>query len=458
LHNKDTIVALSSAAGKAGVSVIRISGDAAFAALQSLTHCPLPSPRIATLQKLKHSDGAIMDKALILCFPAPHSFTGEDVVELHIHGSRAIQRSCLAHLVALPNTRLADAGEFTRRAFDSGKMDLLEVEALVDVINAETEAQVRQALRQFEGHIGKAYATMRASIVECLALLEAYIDFPEEDIPESVLTNIRISTEKLIASITSALLDRCAGERIRNGFRVAIVGAPNVGKSSLLNALAKRDAAIVSAIPGTTRDVIALSMDIGGYPVILSDTAGIRKTSDDIELIGISLSKSTIAEADLVLVLCDATKVEASLDVALLDELKAHKSQVICCINKSDLSKNTDKIVSEVKKHMFEHGINILHVIEISVFEKTNLDKLEKSISDTLNLFQPTEEPIITQARHRRLLELASHHLQTSLGELPLELKCEELRLAGVSIGNITGAILADELLGEIFSKFCIGK
>lgn len=458
MSSTDTIFALSSAPGKAAVSVIRISGSQAFDALRNLTGSSLPAARLAKLSKLYRKDGSVLDHALVICFPAPHSFTGEDVVELHLHGGLAIIRACVERLNALTNLRLAEPGEFTRRAFDSGKFDLLEVEAIADVINAETDAQARQAFRQLEGHMRQRYMLMRASIVDALALLEAYIDFPEEDIPEEVLVQIRDSSLDLMEQIKAALSDGSVGERIRSGFRVAIVGAPNVGKSSLLNALTKRDAAIVSSIPGTTRDVIELHMDIAGFPVILSDTAGIRDTVDVIENLGIIKSKEALNNADIILLLCDATDLENSLDILQNDTFSVTDKDIIICINKVDLSDSYEDAIKNCRNLIASNKLIFNNIIAISAQTLVNLEMLENTLSDILCGIQPAEAPLITQSRHRMLLEAALPHLAESLQPLPLEIRCEELRLAASCLGKISGIILPDELLGAIFSKFCIGK
>lgn len=458
MSEMDTIFALSSAPGKAGVAVVRISGKDAFEALQHLNPAPLPPPRVATLMKLYREDGTLLDHALVICFPAPASFTGEDVVELHLHGSLAVTRACIGRLSAMPHLRLAEPGEFTRRAFDAGKFDLLEVEALADIIDAETDAQLRQAFRQLEGHMGRNYMLMRASIVEALALLEAYIDFPEEDIPEEVLAQIHAGTLKLMSRINHVLTDNSIGERIRSGFRVAIIGAPNVGKSSLLNALAKRDAAIVSPIPGTTRDVIELHIDIGDFPVVLSDTAGIRETDDVIENMGIIRSREALAKADIILVLLDASDLQKSMEILRTGDFSDIPQKIIVCVNKADLSDSYDKIIKQCMGYLSASKLKMNDIIAISAGSGANLDGLEKLLADSLNALQPAEEPLITQTRHRALLETARFYLDASLSPLPIELRCEELRLAAVSIGKISGIILPDELLGAIFSKFCIGK
>jgi tRNA modification GTPase len=305
--------------------------------------------------------------------------------------------------------------------------------------------------------MGQAYTSIRSKIVECLALLEAYIDFPEEDIPESVFDSITRNTTELANHIAHNLADNHIGERIRSGFRVAIVGAPNVGKSSLLNMLAKRDAAIVSATPGTTRDVIEVPMNMDGYAVIISDTAGIRETSDEIESIGISRSKKALSQSDMAIILLDASNLAESLHSIPNEILQSYSGQWILCINKSDLSEDISATESAAQHLLHPRTISPERIVSISV-KNASIQSLERAISAVLHSMHPAEEPLITQSRHRTLLTRAHNHLQQSLQPLPLELRCEELRLAAHAIGQISGVILPDELLGEIFSKFCIGK
>lgn len=445
---QETIVALSSAPGKAGVAVIRISGPQSRHILTTITQKPLPDARIAAYRKIYHADGSVLDHALVLLFAAPASFTGEDVVELHMHGGTAIVKACLKLLTGFEACRLAEAGEFTRRAFEHGKIDLLEVEAIADIIDAETEAQARQALRQLDGHAGLIYQRMRAQILECMALLEAYIDFPEEDIPGSVTSRVRQETALLIGSIKQVLETAPVGERIRGGFRIAIIGAPNVGKSTLLNQLAKRDAAIVSPIAGTTRDVIEVHMDIHGYAVILSDTAGIRDTEDVIENLGIDRTLAALDCADIAVFLLDALQPDITPQAII------YKSQkpCICLINKSDIA----------SKNQLETAANMLGkqqpVIHISAASGDGMEVFYHELKQQLETLQPAEAPIVTRERHKLLLFSALQALERSQKELPLELWCEELRVATQKIGEITGIISVDEILGSIFSTFCIGK
>src|SRR5690606_16468341 len=298
-----TIFALASAAGRAGVAVVRLSGSTASRALETLSSQPLPSPRRASLRRLHDSAGERLDDALVLWFPAPHSYTGEDVVELHLHGGRAVVRDVLEALAAVPGLRPAEPGEFTRRAFDNGKLDLAEVEGLADLIDAETAGQRRQALRQLDGGLSALGEGWRARLVRILAQLEADIDFPDEDLPERVAAAVAPGIEELANEMRRHLDDGRRGEILREGFHIAIIGPPNAGKSSLLNWLAQRDAAIVSDTAGTTRDVVEVRLDLGGWPVIVADTAGLRETAETVEREGIRRARARAEAADLVIAL-----------------------------------------------------------------------------------------------------------------------------------------------------------
>ncbi len=454
--NTPTIFATATAPGKSGVAVIRISGAGAKDALTALGVSPLPAPRIATLAALKDNEN-IIDKALVLYFETPHSFTGEDVVEIHCHGSRAVINQLLSVLSRLPDYRMAEAGEFTRRAFLNGKMDLTAAEGLADLIDAETEAQRKQAIRIMKGDAALFYEKLRAGILHSLAYLEAYIDFPDEDIPPHVLAEIEREIDSVSKLISAQLGDNSASERIRDGIYVSILGAPNVGKSSLMNLLAKRDIAIVSNIAGTTRDVIEVNLDIDGYSVILSDTAGIREHADIIEEEGIRRSFERAHSADIKIIVLDAENVASGqwsvLESIMKDgglQITEHNSQAtIILLNKSDLT-----LPSPLPK------ISGITPIPISVKNKTGLEDLFAELKKRITATTPSESSFITRARHRELLTFALAHLQnyTKSKDAGLELRCEELRRAATEVGKITGKIAVDEILGHIFSSFCIGK
>ena len=441
-----TIYALASAAGKAGVAVFRISGPQARQALVSLGVDKPLAPRMATLVKLfepaaPHVPTAtLIDEALALYFPAPHSFTGEDVVELHTHGSRAVITMLLEALRQCASLRLAEAGEFARRAFMNGKMDLAQAEGLGDLIDAETKTQQTQAIRQIRGELSKRIAELRNRVLLPLALLEAYIDFPDEEIPESVLLDATMQIDALIRELETLLDDGKIGEKIREGLDVVIFGPPNAGKSSLLNALAKRDAAIVSSEAGTTRDLIEVHMEIGGYAVTLVDTAGLRETIGEIEAEGIRRAQTRTAQADIKIFLCDAESLEEHLAemAPLIDE------KTLILVNKIDI-----KTPAQIP-----HG-----ALQISIKSGSGMDQfvdeLQKRIAARM---EHIGTPLITRARHRESWQRALTHLQRFNTHIPLELMCEELRIAATAIGRITGKIAVDDLLDVIFSRFCIGK
>lgn len=438
MSTKETIFALATPYGKSGVAVVRISGNGALPALQALSGVPDWTPNMARLCDIK------IDQALAIYFKAPKSFTGEDVVEFHTHGSLAVIRELLERLGAMGGLRPAEPGEFTRRAFLNGKLDLVEAEGLADLIEAETPRQKAQALGQMRGSLSERYTILRTQIITALAHLEAYIDFPDEEIPESVLSGIGIEIDGIKATINAALSDHRQGERLREGIRIVILGAPNAGKSSLLNALSGRDAAIVSHVAGTTRDAIEVHMNIAGFPVILTDTAGLRESSDAIESEGIRRAMARAGEADIKLVLFDGSLDRAnSYSKSLVDE------NTILIISKSDFMKSNNLI----------NEFNNMNYIKISVKENSGIDVLLKQIEQKIATnFNADATPLITRARHRHLLQEALEALNRFSPDKPLELACEELRLAATAVGKITGKIAVDDVLDVIFSQFCIGK
>lgn len=431
----ETIFGLSTLFGKSGVAVIRISGEKASAALATLG-VQTPQPRMAQFVKLRF-DGAHIDDALALYFTAPNSFTGEDVVELHTHGSMAVIRQLLDILAQIDGLRMAQPGEFSRRAFLNNKMDLLEAEGLADLIEAETAAQHKQAIRQMEGQLGKIYDTWRADLVSLLARVEAYIDFPDEDLPQELLNQIAAKIAALETSISEHLNDNHRGEKIREGLYVVILGAPNVGKSSLLNFLAKRDAAIVSDIAGTTRDVVEVQLEIAGLPVVFADTAGIREASDAIESEGIRRALARAENADLKIVMFEAGQILSNDLQGLVDE-----NTILLC-NKVD--SGITNVASDQLNISVKNGKGLQQLLSV----------LEEKISTRYAL---TESPTITRTRHRAFLQKALASLQAYSPEKPIELMGEDLRYAAVCLGQITGKIDVEELLDEIFSSFCIGK
>jgi tRNA modification GTPase len=433
MKGNETIFGLASGQGKSGVAVTRISGKSATAALEALG-VKTPKPRDAVLRKLKFNE-QVIDHALVLYFPAPHSFTGEDVVELHTHGSRAVVKKLFEVLSGLNNLRLAEPGEFSRRAFLNNKMDLLEAEGLADLIDAETTAQAKQAMRQMEGELGKIYENWRKGVIKLLANIEAYIDFPDEDLPTELATEIVSQISNIKSQISNYLNDEHRGEKIRDGIYMVILGAPNVGKSSLLNYLARRDAAIVSDIAGTTRDVIEVNMEIAGLPVTIADTAGLRESADVIESEGIKRALARAEKADLKILLLDAA--DKKPDLSLVDE------NTILVVNKIDSVRCQ---ISDVR-------------CQISIKTGEGLEALLKLLTEKLtNKFHASEAPLITRARHREALQAALDCLNNINLKNPIELIAEDLRHTAFNIGRITGRIDVEDILDVVFSSFCIGK
>ncbi|ACJ00181.1 tRNA uridine-5-carboxymethylaminomethyl(34) synthesis GTPase MnmE [Rhodospirillum centenum] len=436
----DTIFAPATAPGRGGVQVVRLSGPLAGPALVRLSG-RLPPPRQATLASLHDpAGGEVFDRALLLWFPAPASFTGEDVAELHLHGGRAVLAAAAEALTAL-GLRVAEPGEFSRRAFEHGKLDLTEAEAIADLVAAETAAQRRQALRQMDGALGRLYEDWRHRLVRALAHLEAEIDFPEEDLPGGLTDSVRPVVRDLLAEIAAHLADGHRGERLRDGIAIAILGAPNAGKSSLLNAIARRDVAIVSAQAGTTRDVIEVALDLGGYPVTLADTAGLRETLDAVESEGIRRALDRAARADLTLLVFDATLPPDPATLALAGE------DALVVLNKADLA---GELPSEVAGRP---------ALAVSAATGQGLAALLATLTAAVEMrYAPAAAPSLTRARHRAALEACGASLARAL-EAPLpELAAEDVRLAARALGRITGRVDVEDLLDVIFRDFCIGK
>jgi tRNA modification GTPase len=446
---RETIFALSTAAGRAGIAVIRISGPRAGAALEALTGRPPPEPRVATRARFVCPGSAeAIDEGLVLWFPGPRSFTGEDVAELHLHGSRAVLTAVLAALAAVPGLRLAGAGEFTRRAFDGGKLDLAEVEGLADLIAAETEAQRRQALRQLSGELGRLTEGWRDRLMRALAQAEAEIDFPDEDVPGGMIAALGPALTEIEAEIRRHLDDGRRGERLREGVSIAILGPPNAGKSSLLNRLARREAAIVSATAGTTRDVVEVQLDLGGYPVVVADTAGLRDLDgggahDEIEREGMRRALARAQAADLKILVLDAT--QGSTDPAVRALVDAN---TLVVANKIDVA----PAAPEWAGH---------RVWGISAKTGMGLEALVAELGREVALrlgSADTAAPVITRARHRDALIDCVAALARARGGAQPELIAEDLRLAARALGRITGRVGVEDVLDLIFREFCIGK
>ena len=442
-----TIYALSSGPGTSGVAVVRISGPDASKVLKLLTKHELPAPRVATLRKINNiNTSELIDEGLILWFPGPQSYTGEDMVEIHIHGGKAVVGALLNTLSNIKECRLADPGEFTKLAFQNGKINLLKAESIADLISAETEIQRLQAVKMMKGKSSEKFNELREKLLKILSFVEAKIDFPDEDLPEENLKKIKEDSLNVLNEINKILNDQKVGEIIREGFKIAIVGPTNAGKSSLLNNLSNREVAIVSEIAGTTRDVVETHLNIDGYPVIISDTAGIRESKDEIEKKGIKLSLKKAENADLKLVVVDAKSIDLS---GFLNDLL--KKDAILVINKSDLLK--EKLDPEISK--FNHVL-------ISLKENSNIDKLILKIKNNLeNKFISEEDILITRERHRQHLLRCVDHLNNFSDKNhknDFDKGAEDLRLATRQLGMIVGKVDVEEILGSIFNDFCIGK
>lgn len=427
----DTIYALATPQGRAGVAVVRISGPAAFDACRQLSGV-VPEPRIATLRVLRDKSGLRLDEALVLAFPHGASFTGEAVVELHLHGSIAVVSAVLRSLSEMPDLRAAEAGEFTRRALENGRLDLTQVEGLADLIDAETEAQRRQALRVLSGDLGSLAESWRNDLIRAAALLEATIDFADEDVPVDVTPEVSTLLDRVQSALALEIEGVKTAERIRSGFEVAIVGAPNVGKSTLLNALAGRDAAITSEFAGTTRDVIEVRMDLDGLPVTLLDTAGLRDTTDIVEEIGIRRAKTRASQADLRVFLRE-------------DDLP------------SDILPLPDDIVLRAKADLLEDKVGA-----VSGISGEGIESLVLEISRRLSK-RATNPGIATRERHRVAFLKASASLNDACMHLEhgpdmYDLAAEEIRQATRALEMLVGRVDVENLLDEIFSSFCVGK
>ncbi|XP_051929883.1 tRNA modification GTPase GTPBP3, mitochondrial [Hippocampus zosterae] len=479
LIDAETIFALSSGHGKCGVAVVRISGPSSATALRCMAGLTrsLPVPRSALLRSITHPQSKeVLDRGLVLWFPAPHSFTGEDSVEFHIHGGPAVTAAVVQALGSVPGIRPAESGEFTRRAFQAGKLDLTEVEGLGDLIHAETEAQRRQALRQMSGELGQLYQDWSQSLKRCLAHAEAFIDFSEDElIEDGVLTQVDAIVRDLQAEIVRHLRDERRGERLRSGVQVVIAGATNAGKSSLLNTLCQRPAAIVSPIAGTTRDVVETALDIGGFPVVLSDTAGLRDSRDLVEREGVRRARERVEQADLTLVVVDCSLLSTDNKQAS-DFLQDHLNSVL---------HNQEQIHTELPSDRF---LLVLNKVDLLPEEQRQMLKLilgcisglppvcmmschtSEGLQDFLTTLHSRVKtlcgdplsgaPTLTQARHRSHLQ----HCVTALDQyqryrdLDLALAAEGIRLALTSLGRITGKVGPEEILDIIFKDFCIGK
>jgi tRNA modification GTPase len=452
-----TIFALSSGRPPAAIAVVRVSGPQAGVALKALIG-RVPEPRQAGLARVRDpQSGEVIDEALALWFPAPRSETGEDVVELQLHGGQAVIAGVLDAFGKIDGCRMAEPGEFTRRAFENGKLDLTEVEGLADLIAAETQAQRRQAFRQLKGLIGDRAEEWRRELIEALALVEARIDFADEaDVPENLVEPALYAAQQLRSKIAACLADSGRGERLREGLVVAIAGPPNAGKSTLLNRLARREAAIVSPYPGTTRDVIEVHLDLDGYPLTLLDTAGIRDSGDPVEQEGVRRARERAAAADLVLWVTDASAAGgAAIDLGR----KPSAAEVWLLRNKIDLV-GAETSGAGTRTESPKDGIN--HSLTISAAAGTGIDALIAALSAYAGkFFAATESSLITRARHRQALQETLAALDRALAQRlggREELIAEELRSAATTLGRLTGRVDVEDILDVIFRDFCIGK
>ncbi len=441
----DTIYALASGAGTAGVAVIRMSGPAAGDAIERLTSQPAPPPRLAMLRRLRDpEDGGDIDEGLVLWFPGPASYSGEDIAEFHVHGGAAVISAMLAALGGVAGCRMAEPGEFTRRAFENGKLDLTEAEAIADLVAAQTTAQRRQALGQYDGALAALYDDWRTQLTQLLAHAETTIDFSDEELPKNVQELIKPNILYIKDKIIQYIDDQHRGERIRTGFRVAIIGAPNVGKSSLLNRIAARNAAIVSETAGTTRDVIEVQMNLGGYMVTIADTAGMREAEGAIEAEGVRRAQRSAEEADLRIVVFDASALPD------LDEnsLKYVSNNDIMLLNKIDIS-----------AQMPPSTINGHKISSVSAKTGEGIPGfLEILTAETQKHLAIGEQPPLTRARHREALEDCVAALERASAATLPELAAEDIRLAVRALGRITGRVDVEDVLDVIFRDFCIGK
>ena len=442
-----TIYALSTGPGVSGIAIIRISGPDTLKVIKLLTNKDVPRPREATLRKIKNIENSeLIDEGIILWFPGPESYTGEDMAEIQVHGSKAVIDAIHKNISNIENCRFAEPGEFTKLAFQNGKIDLLRAESVADLISSETEIQRKQAVKIMSGRSADKFNSLREKLLQILSHVEAKIDFPDEDLPKNILNKIKKDTDEVLKDIEKILNDQKVGERIREGFKIAILGPTNAGKSSLINYLSNRDVAIVSEIAGTTRDVIETHLNIDGYPVIVSDTAGIRESVDEIEKKGIKLSLNRAEEADLKLVVVDAKNTDFTDTLkGLLDD------NAILVLNKSDLlEKDIDPEINRIN-----------HVL-ISIKNNLNIDKLIQKIKNTLkHKFITSDDILITRERHRQHLKQCVSHLKRFNQKKEIEdfdIAAEDLRLAVRHLGMIVGKVDIEEILGSIFNDFCIGK
>ncbi len=454
-----TIYALSSGPGISGVAVIRLSGQDTSKVIQLLTGKEPPKPRVATLRKInKINTSELIDEGLILWFPGPESYTGEDMAEIQVHGSKAVVDALHSSLSDIENCRLAEPGEFTKLAFQNGKINLLKAESIADLISSETEIQRQQAIKIMNGKSADQFNFLREKLLKILSHVEAKIDFPDEDLPNNILDEIKNSSDEVINKIKKILNDQKVGERIREGFKIAIVGPTNAGKSSLMNYLSNRDVAIVSEIAGTTRDVIETHLNINGYPVIISDTAGIRDSKDEIEKKGIKLALQKAEESDLKIVVLHPENLDFK---PFLEDSNSENTIVV--LNKSDIKLGKPPgIGNYFRFNNLGKNLKDINIIHTSIKEEENLVDIINAIKEKLkNKFISSDDILITRERHRQHLQQCLDHLNNFNQKKEIEdydKAAEDLRLATRHLGMIVGKVDVEEILGSIFNDFCIGK
>jgi len=437
----ETIYALASGAGVSGVAVIRVSGCKSYEILSRLTGQTKHKPRYAARSIFYNSEGDKIDDGLSIWFPSPASFTGEDVFELHIHGGVACIAAIMDRLSKFDGIRLANPGEFTRRAFDNGKLDLTEVEALSDLISSETELQRKQAMRQLQGSFGSVCEELREEVLRILARIEAWIDFPDEELPPNLFLETKKNIQRFDKKVAKFLKHNNSGERVREGLTVSILGAPNVGKSTLLNTLAGRQAAIVSEKAGTTRDIIEVRCNIGGVPVTFADSAGLRETSDEIEEEGVVRALALSERSDLCIFLQSPDCRQVNFRKIISGSGKP-REKFLLIQNKIDIEQNQENVD-----------------VAISLKTEENLDFLFKTLQSWVTKFIPdTASVVLTRKRHREALEQCSAALKRAASASAIELIAEDLRRSAHSIGRITGRFDVEDILDRIFDEFCIGK
>ena len=454
-----TIYALSSGPGVSGIAVIRISGPETLKIIEMLTKKNIPIPRRATLRKInKVNSSELIDEGIVIWFPGPDSYTGEDMAEIQVHGSKAVVDALHSSLSDIENCRLAEPGEFTKLAFQNGKINLLKAESIADLISSETEIQRQQAIKIMNGKSADQFNFLREKLLKILSHVEAKIDFPDEDLPNNILNEIKNSSDEVIVKIKKILNDQKVGERIREGFKIAIVGPTNAGKSSLMNYLSNRDVAIVSEIAGTTRDVIETHLNINGYPVIISDTAGIRDSKDEIEKKGIKLALQKAEESDLKIVVLHPENLDFK---PFLEDSNSENTIVV--LNKSDIKLGKPPGIGNYFR--FNHlGKNLkdINIIHTSIKEEENLVDLINAIKEKLkNKFISSDDILITRERHRQHLEQCVDNLKIFLDKndkKDFDKAAEDLRIATRHLGMIVGKVDVEEILGSIFNDFCIGK